>query len=124
MKLWCIKQINICTCINLIKLVENVYWVQFLLYKDNIFIKSFLFKCIIRACKDNTILESIRIISSPSGAGTKRGIHNCLKRDCNQFMVKSLKEFVLSQNIDYLIKKDDSFSCDCLIKYQLQKNFI
>ncbi len=83
-----------------------------------------LFKCIIKACKDNTILDSVRIISSPSGAGSKRGIHNCLKRECNEFMINSLKEFVISQNINCLVKKDDSYSCGCLIKYQLQKNFI
>lgn len=83
-----------------------------------------LFKCLLKACKDNDILNSVRIISSPSGAGTKRGIHNCLKRDCNEFMINALEEFVLTQNINSLIKNDSNFSCDCLLKYQLQKNFI
>lgn len=83
-----------------------------------------LFKCLIKACKNNEILNSVRIISSPSGAGTKKGIHNCLKRECNEFMIKALKEFVLSQNINSLIKNNSNLSCDCLLKYQLQKNFI
>jgi len=83
-----------------------------------------LFKCLLKACRDNDILNSVRIISSPSGAGTKRGIHNCLKRDCNEISIRALKEFVLTQNINVLINKDSNFSCDCLLKYQLQKNFI
>ena len=83
-----------------------------------------LFKCLLKVCKDNDILNSVRIISSPSGAGTKRGIHNCLKRECNEFMIKALKEFVLTQNINALIRNDSNFSCDCLLKYQLRKNFI
>lgn len=83
-----------------------------------------LFKCILIACKDNNILDSIRIISSPSGAGTKKGIHNCLKRECNEFMSKTLEEFVLTQNVNCLIKKNSDFSCDCLLKYQLQKNYV
>jgi radical SAM enzyme (TIGR01210 family) len=82
-----------------------------------------LFKCLIKTCKNNDILNNVRIISSPSGAGTKRGIHNCLKRDCNEFMIDALRKFVLTQNIDYLINDNFNFSCDCLLKYQLQKNF-
>ncbi len=83
-----------------------------------------LFKCLLKTCKNNDILKSVRIISSPSGAGTKRGIHNCLKRDCNEFMITTLKEFVLTQNINSLVINDSNSSCDCLLKYQLQKNFI
>ena len=83
-----------------------------------------LFKCLLKVCKNTDILNSVRIISSPSGAGTKRGIHNCLKRECNEFTITALKEFVLTQNINALIKNDSNFSCDCLLKYQLQKNFI
>ena len=82
-----------------------------------------LFKCLINTCKSSEILNSVRIISSPSGAGTKRGIHNCLKRECNEPMSKALKEFVLTQNIDCLINNYSNISCDCLLKYQLQKNF-
>ncbi len=83
-----------------------------------------LFKCLLKTCKNNDILKSVRIISSPSGAGTKRGIHNCLKRECNEFMITALKEFVLTQNINSLTINDSHTSCDCLLKYQLQKNFI
>jgi len=83
-----------------------------------------LFKSLLKACKDSDILNSVRIISSPSGAGTKRGIHNCLNRDCNELMIKTLKEFVLTQDINLLVTKDLESSCDCLLKYHLQKYFI
>ena len=83
-----------------------------------------LFKSLLKAFKDSDILNSVRIISSPSGAGTKRGIHNCLKRECNEIMIKALKEFVLTQNINFLIIKNSEYSCDCLLKYHLQKYFI
>ena len=82
-----------------------------------------LFKCLRITCKDNEILKSTRIISTPSGAGTKRGIHNCLKRECNEFMIKSLKKFVLTQDINHLIKSDKGYQCDCLVKYRLQKRY-
>jgi len=83
-----------------------------------------LFKSLLKAFKDSDILNSVRIISSPSGAGTKRGIHNCLKRECNEIMIKALKEFVLTQNINFLRIKNSEYSCDCLLKYHLQKYFI
>ena len=83
-----------------------------------------LFKCIVKASQERDILKEVRIISSPSGAGSKRGIHNCLKRDCNEFMIKSLKNFVMTQDINYLIRSDEDYSCDCLVKYQLQKRYI
>ena len=83
-----------------------------------------LFKCLIKACKDEDILKSVRIISSPSGAGTKKGIHNCLKRECNTLMSKKLEEFVLTQDVNCLIKIKSEVPCNCLLKYQLQKYFI
>ena len=83
-----------------------------------------LFKCIVKACHEREILKEVRIISSPSGAGSKRGIHNCLKRECNEVMIKSLRNFVLTQDINHLIRRDKDYSCDCLVKYHLQKRYI
>jgi len=83
-----------------------------------------LFKCIVKACHERDILKEVRIISSPSGAGSKRGIHNCLKRECNEFMIKSLRNFVLTQDINHLIRGDKDYSCDCLVRYHLQKRYI
>ncbi|MBY9010041.1 MAG: archaeosine biosynthesis radical SAM protein RaSEA [Candidatus Lokiarchaeota archaeon] len=83
-----------------------------------------LFKCIVKACHERDILKEVRIISSPSGAGSKRGIHNCLKRECNEIFLTKLKNFVLTQDIKFLIRSDKDYSCDCLVKYQLQKRYI
>ena len=83
-----------------------------------------LFKSIVKACHEREILKEVRIISAPSGAGSKRGIHNCLKKECNSHMIKSLRNFVLTQDINHLIRSEEDYSCDCLVKYQLQKRYI
>ena len=83
-----------------------------------------LFKCLKKAIKQED-LKSIRVVSDPSGSGTKRGIHNCLKRECNENMKEILNQFVLSQDISELEKlKQDNYSCDCKLKYQLQRDFL
>lgn len=65
---------------------------------------------------------STRIISDPSGAGTKRGIHNCLKKECNDKMLVMLRNFVLTQNIEELLKGNSD--CECKLNYKLKKFFI
>lgn len=80
-----------------------------------------LFKCLELAIKQDD-LKAVRILSTPSGAGTIRGIHNCLKRECNENMLNILKNFVLTQDITTLNKQN--YQCDCIKEYQLKKNFI
>ncbi|MFX1497798.1 MAG: archaeosine biosynthesis radical SAM protein RaSEA [Promethearchaeota archaeon] len=82
-----------------------------------------LFKCLRNVYNAVDISKLPRIISDPTGAGTKRGIHNCLKRDCNLKMVEILRNFVLSQNFTYIYNKEDYQYCDCLLRYRLQKNY-
>jgi len=82
-----------------------------------------LFKCLIKSYELTDNFNSVRIISDPSGAGTKRGIHNCLRRECNEKMSVALKNFVLSQNIDFLLDIKKDLDCDCRLKYYLQKNY-
>ncbi|MFW9937200.1 MAG: archaeosine biosynthesis radical SAM protein RaSEA [Candidatus Thorarchaeota archaeon] len=82
-----------------------------------------LFKCLIKANNDIKGIKNARIISDPSGAGSKRGIHNCLKRDCNENMIIGLKNYVLSQDITHIRKIKDSAKCDCKILYHLQKKY-
>ena len=65
---------------------------------------------------------AVRIISDPSGAGTKRGIHNCLRRDCNEQMLFLLRNFVLTQNSEELLI--DLPQCECILEYRLKKLFI
>ena len=79
-----------------------------------------LFKCLKKSINQSD-LNSIRILCDPSGAGTKRGIHNCLKRECEQSARKVLNNFVLNQNLDEL--EENLYECECKKKYQLQKNY-
>ncbi|KKN48010.1 hypothetical protein LCGC14_0657300 [marine sediment metagenome] len=79
-----------------------------------------LFKCLKKSINQYD-LNSIRILCDPSGAGTKRGIHNCLKRECEQSARKVLNNFVLNQNLDEL--EENLYECECKKKYQLQKNY-
>ncbi|MHA1803562.1 MAG: archaeosine biosynthesis radical SAM protein RaSEA [Promethearchaeota archaeon] len=76
-------------------------------------------------CLKNSLTSSdlarVRILSDPSGAGTRRGIHNCLKKSCNDYMLEHLKKFVLSQELKYLDIHD--FKCDCKIKFRIQKHY-
>lgn len=82
-----------------------------------------LFKCLRNIYDLSNNSNVPRIISDPTGAGTKRGIHNCLKRECNHRMITILKDFVLSQDFNYVDNKEDYQNCDCLLKYRLQKNY-
>ncbi len=81
-----------------------------------------LFKCIKKAVNQDD-LKKIRIVSAPSGAGTKRGIHNCLKRECNSKMIRMLNDFVLNQELNRLPQKEKDYDCDCKIKYYLEKDY-
>ncbi|MCQ2052623.1 MAG: archaeosine biosynthesis radical SAM protein RaSEA [archaeon] len=55
-----------------------------------------------------------RIISSPSGGGSLRGVHNC--GTCDQSALKAVEKFSFSQNIN-----DLSVECKCKTKW---KNYI
>lgn len=77
-----------------------------------------LFKVLKKSLTQNN-LNQIRILSDPSGAGTKRGIHNCLKKECEKLAQETLRNFVLSQKLESLDQSE--FECYCKRKYQLQK---
>jgi radical SAM enzyme (TIGR01210 family) len=79
-----------------------------------------LFKVLKKSISQND-LRNTRVLSDPSGAGTKRGIHNCLKRDCEKAAQLSLQDFVFSQKLVTLDHIE--YECDCKRKYQLQKHF-
>ena len=80
-----------------------------------------LFKVLREVLKNYTNIESIRLISDPSGAGTNRGIHNCLNKECNALMQETLKNFVLTQDAKIILNKENYTRCQCLTKYKLQK---
>lgn len=48
-----------------------------------------------------------RIVSDPSGAGSRRGIHNC--RNCNRQFIKTLKKYTLNQDPTVFY----STKCEC-----------
>ncbi len=79
-----------------------------------------LFDCLKNTLKSLDWKET-RILSDPSGAGTKRGIHNCLRRECNQRMKNTLKEFTLTQDLEKLQIAEDK--CECNNTYEFQKDY-
>jgi len=79
-----------------------------------------LFKCLRNSINQHD-LKKVRILSDPSGAGTKRGIHNCLKRECENSARTILKNFVLNQDIRKL--DEQIYTCECKKIYQLKKWF-
>ncbi|MFO8018497.1 MAG: archaeosine biosynthesis radical SAM protein RaSEA [Promethearchaeia archaeon] len=66
-------------------------------------------------------LKTLRLISDPSGAGTKRGIHNCQRYGCNYEMKELLQQFVMTQDLKHL--EIDNAVCGCKTEYELQKSF-
>ncbi|MFX1315969.1 MAG: archaeosine biosynthesis radical SAM protein RaSEA [Promethearchaeota archaeon] len=79
-----------------------------------------LFKSLSKALSQKD-LKTVRILSDPSGAGTKRGIHNCLKRECEFYAKETLRKFVLNQELSIL--NQEAFDCNCKKIYQLQKSY-
>ncbi len=82
------------------------------------------FYSLLKCLKDSITqgdLKNIRVLSDPSGAGSKRGIHNCLKKECNSNMMTILRSFMLNQNINEL--RNDNFQCDCKTKYKFQRKY-
>ncbi len=80
-----------------------------------------LFKCLKKSLAQENLIN-MRVLSDPSGTGTKRGIHNCLKKECEISAKERLKRFVLSQNLSEL--DHIGYECECKKKYQLQKNYL
>jgi hypothetical protein len=76
-----------------------------------------LFKCL-KSALNQEDLNNTRILSDPSGAGSKRGIHNCLKRECNENMMNILRNFVQKQDIGEL--NQSNYKCNCKKKYNYQ----
>ena len=79
-----------------------------------------LLKCLQESVTQKN-LDDVRILSSPSGAGTKRGIHNCIKRECNETMIEMLRDFVLNQDPKMLFQNGKE--CECKTKYQIQRDY-
>lgn len=76
---------------------------------------------VLKKSLDKDKLKNTRILSDPSGASTKRGIHNCLKRECEKSSLNKLREFVLSQDLNVL--DEPEYECGCKRQYQFEKLF-
>ncbi len=80
-----------------------------------------LFDCFNKALNEKD-LKKIRILCDPSGAGTNRGIHNCLRSSCNDKMKTHLRDFILHQDLSRL--EQIEYDCICRIEYQLKFPYI
>lgn len=80
-----------------------------------------LFECFINSLNKEDF-KNIRVLCDPSGAGTKRGIHNCLEKECNNNMKNILRNFILNQDLEELNQFD--LECVCKKKYEIQRYHI
>jgi radical SAM enzyme (TIGR01210 family) len=79
-----------------------------------------LFECLRKALGDSSF--TTRILCDPSGAGRKRGIHNCLRSDCDENMLQKLNQFVMHQDLKYLTPSEGE-ECECRKRYELERHF-
>lgn len=52
-----------------------------------------------------------RLMSSPSGGGTQRGVHNC--GDCDKRVLEAIERFSFTQNVN-----DLAVTCDCIDRWR------
>jgi radical SAM enzyme (TIGR01210 family) len=57
-------------------------------------------------------LRGLKIMSSPTAGGTKKGAHNCGK--CDADVLKGIRDFSLTQDMSFL----DKLNCDCKENWQ------
>jgi radical SAM enzyme (TIGR01210 family) len=67
---------------------------------------------VVEVLKQSSKLMDVRLMSSPTAGGTKKGAHNCGK--CDAHVLKGIKEFSLTQDISFL----DELNCDCKEHWQ------
>ncbi|MHA1669258.1 MAG: archaeosine biosynthesis radical SAM protein RaSEA [Promethearchaeota archaeon] len=99
--------------------------VEYLWQQNRYHVPSFysLMKSLKKGIRTQEMLKDTRIACDPSGAGSRRGIHSCSKKECNFRMKNILKNFVLSQDIKSLEKLDEQEHCNCKLNYHMQKMF-
>jgi len=99
--------------------------VEYLWQKNQYHVSSYysLMKSLKKGIITQERLKNTRVVCDPSGAGSRRGIHSCSKKECNIRMKDFLKNFVLSQDIVFLKKLGEEEHCSCKLKYHMQKMF-
>ena len=76
------------------------------LWKKNLYRPPWLWS-LVEALKEGSKLTDTRLVSAPSGGGSKRGVHNC--RTCDETLLKAIEDFSLSGDINLLQWK----GCTC-----------
>jgi radical SAM enzyme (TIGR01210 family) len=66
----------------------------------------------VEVLKKASNIPNVRLISSPTAGGTKKGAHNCGK--CDKEVLKGINKFSLTQDISFL----DELNCDCKEDWQ------
>jgi len=99
--------------------------VEYLWQQNRYHVPSFysLFKSLRKGIKTQDKLKNTRVVCDPSGAGSRRGIHSCSKKECNIRMKDYLRNFVLFQDLIYLKKWEEEEHCPCKLNYHNQKMF-
>jgi radical SAM enzyme (TIGR01210 family) len=69
---------------------------------------------LVEVLKAGRALTEKRVFSSPSGAGSLRGVHNCEK--CDASFIDAVKRFSFSQEA----KEFDDLDCGCRMKWQTE----
>jgi radical SAM enzyme (TIGR01210 family) len=67
---------------------------------------------VVEVLKQSSNLKNVRIISSPTAGGTKKGAHNCGK--CDSRILKAIRDFSLTQDLSVLNELD----CDCIEEWK------
>jgi len=69
---------------------------------------------LVEVLKEAKRSTEVRVFSSPSGAGTSRGVHNCER--CDQEVLQAVKRFAFSQDL----KEFDGLDCACRREWEAQ----
>ena len=67
---------------------------------------------VVEVLRESIKLQGVRIMSSPTAGGTRRGAHNC--GECDEDHLNGIREFSLTQDISFL----DDLRCDCKAQWQ------
>ena len=67
---------------------------------------------VVEVLKRSSKLKDVRLMSSPTAGGTKKGAHNCGR--CDVDVLNAIKEFSLTQDISFL----NELNCDCKEDWQ------
>ena len=88
--------------------VQNFTFVRYL-WREKLYRPPWLWSLtsVLKQCHEQARENKVRLMSSPSGAGTERGVHNC--GSCDGKVKKALEEYSLGGDVAVL----EELSCGC-----------